>query len=183
MAVAWRLRRHIGHPLFAEKFVLPGRSDLDARLISGSALFGIGWGLAGAVPGRSDRLACPGSRRGPAVRCDDACRHGDPSPAAPLHSIPDSKRTALEGSQVTQDLSISSVAPTSLRLRSMSVLRVGSAWVLVRARAAPAGVNVRATSPALPRYVSYLERVSAGLSHRKSRNGIHFEWHGRKPLS
>jgi uncharacterized membrane protein YedE/YeeE len=51
MAVAWRLRRHIGHPLFAEKFVLPGRSDLDVRLISGSALFGIGWGLAGLCPG------------------------------------------------------------------------------------------------------------------------------------
>jgi uncharacterized membrane protein YedE/YeeE len=41
----------MGHPLFAEKFVLPGRSDLDARLISGSALFGIGWGLAGLCPG------------------------------------------------------------------------------------------------------------------------------------
>jgi uncharacterized membrane protein YedE/YeeE len=51
MAVAWRLRRHVGHPLFAEKFVLPGRSDLDARLITGSALFGIGWGLAGLCPG------------------------------------------------------------------------------------------------------------------------------------
>jgi uncharacterized membrane protein YedE/YeeE len=51
MAVAWRLRRLIGHPLFAGKFVLPGRSDLDARLITGSALFGIGWGLAGLCPG------------------------------------------------------------------------------------------------------------------------------------
>ena len=51
MAIAWRLRRHMGHPLFAEKFVLPGRSDLDARLIGGSALFGIGWGLAGLCPG------------------------------------------------------------------------------------------------------------------------------------
>jgi uncharacterized membrane protein YedE/YeeE len=51
MAIAWRLRKHMGHPLFAEKFVLPGRSDLDARLISGSALFGIGWGLAGLCPG------------------------------------------------------------------------------------------------------------------------------------
>ena len=51
MAIAWRLRRRMGHPMFAETFVLPGRSDLDARLILGSALFGIGWGLAGLCPG------------------------------------------------------------------------------------------------------------------------------------
>jgi uncharacterized membrane protein YedE/YeeE len=51
MAVAWRLRKRMGHPLFAAQFVLPDRSDLDARLILGSALFGIGWGLAGLCPG------------------------------------------------------------------------------------------------------------------------------------
>jgi uncharacterized membrane protein YedE/YeeE len=51
MAIAWRLQRRTGQPLFAEKFVLPSRSDLDARLVGGSALFGIGWGLAGLCPG------------------------------------------------------------------------------------------------------------------------------------
>ena len=51
MAVAWRLRKRMGHPLLAERFVLPGRSDLDAQLILGSSLFGIGWGLAGLCPG------------------------------------------------------------------------------------------------------------------------------------
>ena len=51
MAIAWRLRRQMGHPLLAEQFVLPGRSDLDAQLIGGSAQFGIGWGLAGLCPG------------------------------------------------------------------------------------------------------------------------------------
>ena len=50
MAVAWRLRKRIGYPLFAERFVLPDRADLDARMIIGSALFGIGWRLAGLCP-------------------------------------------------------------------------------------------------------------------------------------
>ena len=32
-------------PLFAEKFHVPTRSDLDSRLILGAAVFGVGWGL------------------------------------------------------------------------------------------------------------------------------------------
>ena len=51
MAVTWRFRKRMGHPLFAERFVLPDRSDLDARLILGSVLFGVGWGIAGLCPG------------------------------------------------------------------------------------------------------------------------------------
>lgn len=51
MAIAWQLRNRMGLPLFAEKFVLPDRSDLTARLLGGSALFGIGWGLSGLCPG------------------------------------------------------------------------------------------------------------------------------------
>jgi uncharacterized membrane protein YedE/YeeE len=38
-------------PLLADKFVLPARRRIDARLVSGAALFGIGWGLAGYCPG------------------------------------------------------------------------------------------------------------------------------------
>lgn len=38
-------------PIYAEAFQLPTRQDLDARLIGGSALFGIGWGLSGYCPG------------------------------------------------------------------------------------------------------------------------------------
>lgn len=38
-------------PRFAERFSLPTRSDVDLRLVGGSALFGIGWGLAGYCPG------------------------------------------------------------------------------------------------------------------------------------
>lgn len=51
MAIAWRIRARLARPLFGEKFSLPERSDFDGRLVVGSALFGIGWGLAGLCPG------------------------------------------------------------------------------------------------------------------------------------
>lgn len=38
-------------PLFAGGFALPTRRDLDMPLIGGSAVFGIGWGIAGFCPG------------------------------------------------------------------------------------------------------------------------------------
>ena len=51
MAIAWRLRARMPRPVFGEKFSLPDRKDLDSRLIAGSILFGIGWGIAGLCPG------------------------------------------------------------------------------------------------------------------------------------
>lgn len=38
-------------PWLAESFQLPTRKDIDARLLAGAALFGVGWGLAGYCPG------------------------------------------------------------------------------------------------------------------------------------
>ena len=38
-------------PWFDDVFHLPTRKDIDGKLIAGSALFGIGWGLAGYCPG------------------------------------------------------------------------------------------------------------------------------------
>jgi hypothetical protein len=51
MALAWQVQRHMARPLFGAAFALPDRTDLTARLIAGSALFGVGWGIAGLCPG------------------------------------------------------------------------------------------------------------------------------------
>ena len=38
-------------PVMADRFHLPTASVIDARLLGGSAVFGIGWGIAGFCPG------------------------------------------------------------------------------------------------------------------------------------
>jgi uncharacterized membrane protein YedE/YeeE len=43
------LRRPV--PMLDAKFHLPDNPRIDARLLGGSALFGVGWGIAGFCPG------------------------------------------------------------------------------------------------------------------------------------
>ena len=50
-AIGFRLITKRDAPLFADKFSLPTRKDIDARLIVGAMLFGAGWGLGGFCPG------------------------------------------------------------------------------------------------------------------------------------
>ena len=38
-------------PLFAERFQIPTRKDIDSPLVAGSLIFGAGWGLVGLCPG------------------------------------------------------------------------------------------------------------------------------------
>lgn len=49
--VAYRLIRRRPRPLFADAFAVPPHGRVDARLVLGSAVFGVGWGLAGYCPG------------------------------------------------------------------------------------------------------------------------------------
>lgn len=47
-------------PWFATQFDLPAQTRVTRQLITGSALFGIGWGLSGYCPGAA-LVALPGS--------------------------------------------------------------------------------------------------------------------------
>lgn len=38
-------------PVIEAKFLLPTARDIDARLVGGAAVFGLGWGIAGFCPG------------------------------------------------------------------------------------------------------------------------------------
>lgn len=50
-AIAYAVSNKMKQPWFHSVFHKPSLTRLDARLITGAALFGIGWGMVGLCPG------------------------------------------------------------------------------------------------------------------------------------
>ncbi|MSP17263.1 MAG: YeeE/YedE family protein [Myxococcales bacterium] len=50
-AAAFFASRRLSRPLLAPEFATIEQKPIDARLVGGAALFGVGWGLGGYCPG------------------------------------------------------------------------------------------------------------------------------------
>ena len=51
MIVAWRLRARMQKSVLGAALPGPASKVIDAKLVGGSALFGLGWGIVGLCPG------------------------------------------------------------------------------------------------------------------------------------
>ena len=51
MVIAWRLRATMAKSVLGADLPGPASKTIDAKLLGGAAVFGIGWGIAGICPG------------------------------------------------------------------------------------------------------------------------------------
>jgi YeeE/YedE family (DUF395). len=51
MFLAWRARARMERSILGAELPGPASKTIDAKLIGGAALFGVGWGIAGLCPG------------------------------------------------------------------------------------------------------------------------------------
>jgi uncharacterized membrane protein YedE/YeeE len=50
-AIAFAISKRLRQPLLDERFFVPENKVIDRQLVTGAAIFGAGWGLAGYCPG------------------------------------------------------------------------------------------------------------------------------------
>lgn len=62
--ISYRVAACRNSPVFGARFGIPTRTDIDHRLVGGSALFGIGWALGGYCPGPGLVSSTSGSSQG-----------------------------------------------------------------------------------------------------------------------
>ena len=58
--IGYRLVFARSKPILANNFALPTSTNIDTPLLAGSALFGVGWGIAGFCPGGSIPMLASG---------------------------------------------------------------------------------------------------------------------------
>ena len=56
--IGFRLITRHGKPLFAPRFMLPSKTDIEMPLVIGAAIFGVGWAMAGLCPALRSRRFC-----------------------------------------------------------------------------------------------------------------------------
>jgi uncharacterized protein len=56
----YALARRLPRPASDTGFQRPANHRIDGPLVTGAALFGIGWGLSASVPAQRSRLSRPG---------------------------------------------------------------------------------------------------------------------------
>ena len=74
--VAFAVARRRTVSLLGAEMKLPTARTIDRRLVGGSLLFGVGWGVAGFCPGPGAGRARHGRGQGGGLRRRDAGRHG-----------------------------------------------------------------------------------------------------------